>query len=294
MAGTSARRWSQGTVVLGSWLLLRCAQGENLGIDQPPTYQPPEATGAVSAGGTSSSGGADGAGTSSSGASGGTSGASTGGGGTGGSESTGGGSGASGTGGSAGTSDAGTSGAGGDGLGGASSEGGAGGEGGSGDSGIVGGMPYGGTPWAVPGTIQAEDYDLGGATVAYSDTTPENFGTSYRTGDGVDIEACTDTGAGFNVGWNVMGEWREYTVKASSARMYTLSLRVASPNSGATVQVDIDDADVTGLLSVPNTGAFQAWQTVTKTGIALSKGIHVIRVNIPSSVEFNINWLSLT
>src|SRR6185436_19615914 len=29
--------------------------------------------------------------------------------------------------------------------------------------------PYGGTAWAVPGTIQAENYDLGGQNVAYYD-----------------------------------------------------------------------------------------------------------------------------
>ena len=47
-----------------------------------------------------------------------------------------------------------------------------------------------GTPFkalAIPGTIQAEDYNLGGEGVAYHDTTAGNEGGAYRHDD-VDIE----------------------------------------------------------------------------------------------------------
>ena len=43
------------------------------------------------------------------------------------------------------------------------------------------------TPAALPGTVQAEDFDDGGAGVSYRDTTPGNSGGQYRATD-VDIE----------------------------------------------------------------------------------------------------------
>jgi hypothetical protein len=58
--------------------------------------------------------------------------------------------------------------------------------------------PYGGTPAAVPGTVQAENYDTGGQGVAYNVTSVNGTGNNYRS-DGVDLEATTDTGGGFNL-----------------------------------------------------------------------------------------------
>src|SRR5258708_20942217 len=66
--------------------------------------------------------------------------------------------------------------------------------------------PFGGTAWAVPGKVEAENFDTGGEGVAYHDNEAANQGGQYRTSDGVDIEATTDTGAGYNVGWTATGE----------------------------------------------------------------------------------------
>ncbi|HVJ15150.1 MAG TPA: carbohydrate-binding protein [Polyangiaceae bacterium] len=269
---------------------MRCAQDENLLIDQAPPFPvsgdsggtsspggsgggDPISAGKGAAAGTSAGSGASSAGTAGGGGSdGGAAGAADG---------------AAGT--AAGNGPGGAGGAAGD-SGAAGSEGDAGAAGTPG-SGIVGGDPYGGTAWSVPGTVEAEDFDLGGSDVAYSDTTAENFGNTYRTGDGVDIEACSDTGGGYDVGWNFQGEWRHYTIDVQSAGTYTLSARVASPNAGASLSIEVDGVDVTGSMAVPNTGGYQTWQTITKSGVTLGKGIHVIRLEIPASTEFNINWL---
>ena len=50
--------------------------------------------------------------------------------------------------------------------------------------------PYGGTAAAVPGTVQAENYDTGGQGVAYNVTSVNGSGNAYRS-DGVDLEATT-------------------------------------------------------------------------------------------------------
>jgi hypothetical protein len=49
------------------------------------------------------------------------------------------------------------------------------------------GNPYGGTARAVPGTVQAEDFNNGGENVAYHDLDAANNGNTYRTSEGVDI-----------------------------------------------------------------------------------------------------------
>jgi hypothetical protein len=64
--------------------------------------------------------------------------------------------------------------------------------------------PYGGTPAAVPGTVQAENYDTGGQGVGYNVTSTNGTGNSYRS-DGVDLETTSDTGGGYDLGWTRPG-----------------------------------------------------------------------------------------
>ncbi len=151
--------------------------------------------------------------------------------------------------------------------------------------------PYGGTPRAIPGTIQAEDYDTGGEGVAYHDTTAGNSGGQYRS-DGVDIEVTTDSGAGYDVGWTDVGEWLEYTVNVAASGSYTLDLRAASLSTGGTLHVEMDGANVTGTVTLPSTGGWQNWTTVSKA-VSLTAGGHIMRVAIDSA-GFNLNWLRFT
>src|SRR5215213_4677746 len=67
--------------------------------------------------------------------------------------------------------------------------------------------PYGGSPWPLPGLIQAEDFDTGGEGVAYHDTTAANEGGMYRTADGPDLAdgGFNDDGT-YAVGWMRDGE----------------------------------------------------------------------------------------
>lgn len=156
--------------------------------------------------------------------------------------------------------------------------------------------PFGGTPWAVPGPIEAENFDSGGEGVAYHDLEAANQGGSYRTSEGVDIQATTDAGGGFNVGWVRGGEWLKYTTNVASAGPYDLSLRLANPATGGSLHVEVDGVNVTGSLAVPNTGGWQNWTTINKTGISLSAGQHVVTiafdVNASNGAVGNLNWFS--
>ena len=160
--------------------------------------------------------------------------------------------------------------------------------GGSTASGSANGQqPYSGTPQRLPGTIEAEDFDEGGQGIAYNDKTTGNKGGEYRKDD-VDIWR---TNGGYYTGANATGEWLEYSVNVAYAGSYTLHLRVATPYSGKKLRVELDGSDVTGAVSVPNTGGWQKWQTI-KANARLSAGKHVLRVVFVQG-GFNFDWIDI-
>jgi subtilisin family serine protease len=137
--------------------------------------------------------------------------------------------------------------------------------------------PFGGAPATVPGTIEAENFDDGGEGLAYHDTTGGNSGGQYRQTD-VDVESSLDTGGGYSLGYVTAGEWLVYSVSVSSSGLYTLQARVASATLGGTFHIEVDGVNVTGALAVPNTGGWRAWQTITKSGVTLTAGPHLVRL----------------
>jgi hypothetical protein len=156
--------------------------------------------------------------------------------------------------------------------------------------------PWGGTPAAVPGTIEAENYDTGGEGVSYHDTTAGNSGGVYRN-DGVDIRATTDSSGGYNVKSARAGEWLAYTVSLGASALYAIDLRVASSGTGGTVHITVDGTNVTGSIALPDTGGWITWQTVTKTSVSLPAGTHVVKVVIDANgsggTAADLNWLRI-
>jgi hypothetical protein len=156
--------------------------------------------------------------------------------------------------------------------------------------------PYTGTPVALPGYVQFENYDAGGSMVAYYDTTSGNTGGAYRSNN-VDVQATTDVGGGYNLAWVKATEWLKYTVNIAAAGSYSIDVRVASNGAGGTFHIEVDGANATGPISVPNTAGWQMWQTITKTGVSLPAGTHVLRVvmdaNGATGSIGNLNWFAV-
>ncbi|MCA9304790.1 MAG: family 16 glycosylhydrolase [Phycisphaerales bacterium] len=150
--------------------------------------------------------------------------------------------------------------------------------------------PYGGSPHAIPGIIQAEDFDEGSNGQSYNDCDGGNNGGAYRDTD-VDIQASTE--GAFNVGWMCAGEWLEYTVDVESAGSYEVSARIASNSTGGAFRIEVDGVDLSGTLSFPATGGWQNWTDVVGE-ITLDAGEQVIRfVNMGSaSQEYNFNAMT--
>jgi hypothetical protein len=157
-------------------------------------------------------------------------------------------------------------------------------------TGAVAESPYGGTAWAIPGTVQSENFDNGGEGVAYHDTDSSNIGGGYRLDTGVDISTCADTGGGYEVGWGATGEWLKYTINAV-AGSYNLNVRLQTGvTSAATLHFELDGSNVTGSIAVPNNG-WGNYQTLTHPGVNFTAGQHIIRLYYEGP-NFNVNWFS--
>ena len=138
-------------------------------------------------------------------------------------------------------------------------------------------------PGSAYDAIQAEDFDNGGPEVAYHDDSIGNQGPAYRPSENVDIEDNTASNAGYAVGWTRAGEWLEYIVRVADIDNSNFEARVASPADGSTggvFHVEVDGSNKTGPITVPNTGG--AWTTVSKSGVRLTSGTHILRVVMES------------
>lgn len=157
-------------------------------------------------------------------------------------------------------------------------------------------VPYTGTPAAIPGTIEAGNYDAfeggSGQGVSYSDATSWNEG-NYRTTEAVD--AGTTTNEGVTVGWIDAGEWLEYTVNVAQAGSYDVTLRYTSGNTSGGGPFWFENAagtkispDITVVMNDVN------WSTYANkvvTGVNLSAGQQVIRVKVGSG-GFNLGRMT--
>jgi len=150
--------------------------------------------------------------------------------------------------------------------------------------------PYDGNAWTIPGTIEAENYDLGGQGIAYHDNSSGNDGNNFRTDD-VDIETCLE--GGFDVNGIYAGEWLEYTVNVESTAIYQFQARVASADSNGILHLQLDGENLTGQLNFPSTGGDQNFISYDVNGLLLESGSHILRLVFDSN-DWNINWLKFT
>ena len=152
-------------------------------------------------------------------------------------------------------------------------------------------VPFKTAPHLIPGRIEAEDYDLGGQGVAYSEAnTTGNQGLATYRNDQVDIETTQDATGTYNIGYALTGEWMEYTVNVAATGMYSLDLRLAADGTGKTMHVEMDGVNITGAITVPNTTGWQTWATVTLNNLSLTQGQKVMRIVFDSDY-MNLNFV---
>lgn len=152
---------------------------------------------------------------------------------------------------------------------------------------------YNNKPHAIPGTIQMEEYDLGGNGFVYNDASPENTGgATFRMDEDVDLETCTDVGGGYNLGFATAGEWLEYTVDVAVPGAYSIDIRVACNGDGRTISLDMGSKSMAKDIAIPNTGDWQGWKTITVNNVNLVAGKQVMRLTIGETDYVNINYIT--
>lgn len=153
----------------------------------------------------------------------------------------------------------------------------------------------------LPGKVYATEFDMGTNGFAYYDKVVANYNVDTQTytawnngwsmrNDGVDIEACTDSPTnGFQVGFLETNEWLTYTLDAAADTAYDIDFRYSGPSTG---KIYLEDASgrISETLSLPPSGGFATWATVTLNDVILKQGGNKIKVYFESG-NFNFNYL---
>lgn len=115
---------------------------------------------------------------------------------------------------------------------------------------------------------------------------------NYANMSGVEVENCSDTDGGQNVGWIDTGDWMVWDVNIPNSGTYTVNYRVASANGGGTIQLEKAGGNpVYGSITVPSTGGWQNWTTISHE-VDFSVGAQQIAIYVPAG-GYNINWISI-
>ena len=115
----------------------------------------------------------------------------------------------------------------------------------------------------------------------------ENFITQEGTG----VEETTDEGGGENVAFVSSGDFVSYTFEAPAIGPYTVDYRVASKGGSSGFEMSLDG----GLIhsqSIPDTGDWQNWVTVTSPEFELAAGVYTMQIDFVDEDQ-NLNWLQI-
>lgn len=126
-------------------------------------------------------------------------------------------------------------------------------------------------------------------------TPPPAFSLTRQAEDfssmsGVQVESTSDVGGGSNVGWIDAGDWMAYSnITFPTSGTYTVEYRVASAGGGGSISLDLNGGSIVlGGVTVPNTGGWQNWQTVSHQ-VTVQAGTYSVGIYAPSG-GWNLNW----
>jgi len=142
-----------------------------------------------------------------------------------------------------------------------------------------------GTPHQVPGTIEAEDYDMGGEGLTYHDMDSRNVAGAYRTDEAVDIYELDD--GIYHVGNALPGEWYEYSMVVEQAGDYQMDVYCSALTTGGKFLISIGEM-ASDTLEVQASGS---WFETSKTSLQLdlAEGEQILRFTVIEQPMFNID-----
>ena len=140
----------------------------------------------------------------------------------------------------------------------------------------------------IPGKIEVENYDKGGNGRGFLDSDIENENNLYRE-DNAGLDSAGDA---IIYGWGYANDWLRYTIKVSKNDSLDITARVSSPSDSTFFSILVDDKDI-AKITVPNTGDWKNFETVTTTVPAITAGEHVLKIRIDKPY-FNLDWIEFT
>lgn len=150
--------------------------------------------------------------------------------------------------------------------------------------------PFYGAAFQIPGSIEAEDYDLGGEGLAYH-TTEISTNGDYRPNEGVRVETCIDC-SNYAVKDLSVGEWIEYSINVTDTNELVFDYRISSEVNGSKIQIFIDNADKTGSVGFTVTGNNDIFESCIFP-LKLSPGDHKLRIACTEG-SFNLDKISIS
>jgi hypothetical protein len=141
----------------------------------------------------------------------------------------------------------------------------------------------------IEGTIEAEEYKVGGQDVGYFDTNADNTLSAADDTDGVDVGL--ENGITY-VGDTQNGEWLKYDVNILNTGNYDFEFVYAALTAGSLVSIEIDDVVLFDNFSLPQTSSLTDFQNAVKKDIELTQGLHVLKLNIQNG-GFNLDKVNI-
>lgn len=168
----------------------------------------------------------------------------------------------------------------------------------SGDSRPYSDAPVNGNPISIAAsgttTIEAEHWNCGAEGAAYHDTQlgSVNAGQTFRADNEMEITAVTPSGLAVNQ--FATGEWMNYTINVPANGTYTFGILASHNSTPGRYHIEIDEADVTGSITVPGTGDWEVYQWVdAPNAVTLTAGTHTLKL-FSDLQSFRVDKIRLT
>lgn len=120
---------------------------------------------------------------------------------------------------------------------------------------------------------------------------------NYSSQSGIELEACSDTGGGQNVGFIQDGDYVVYRDVDFDSGVTSFQARVASETDGGRIEIRLDSSTGTllGTCSVSGTGGWQVWTDV-KCSVSSVTGKHDLYLKFTGESDylFNLNYFSFS
>ena len=154
--------------------------------------------------------------------------------------------------------------------------------------------PFKGSPIAIPGKVEVEDFDKPGqgknedgtSNDSYNDDDKKHGDSDYRKDTKADLYKKA---TGVVLGHNEKGNWYEWTIDVKKAGDYTVFASVATDNSTSSFSLSVDGKVAVEKVALSGT-SLDNFSNV-KANITLPEGKHVLRMDV-TGAGFDIDYFN--